>query len=266
MVPVLQDKDETHRKEASGVMLALQEGSQVHHKVMIPLNENKKEEMDKSHTSFEGSKSLDQISPRSEDNSVIKPFRQKSFNSMNNESAGPSRSSSRPQSSPRYFTGVSAVYKQYKVNIDDGFGNMDPRQPSRSSTKTPTRPKTAASWCSNPANSEVSRTAGAASHHSIGMLKHRSVAQSMRVRSVTKYANNNSRDIHSGRSSASSYVAQLREKRRAGAISSFSRPAPKKKELPTQDSPPPPQLSFVNIVAPMRVPNQLTGTKYAAPG
>nr|XP_026693426.1 uncharacterized protein LOC113474865 [Ciona intestinalis] len=264
MVPVNQNENEVLKKEASGVLLAMQEGSHVQHKVMIPLTGSVRD----ASTSVNDSsrEALEKISPRSE-TSNSKQQRPKSFNSINNDSESLSRCSTRPQSSPKYFTGVSAVYRQYKVNIDGELGNnMDSRQAARSLNKTQTRPKTAASWCSNPANSEVSRSAGAASHHSIGMLKHRSVAQSMRVRSVAKFVKNNSREIHSGRSSASSYVAQLRAKKRTGAISSFSRPIAKKRDPVPPEAPPPPQLSFVNIVAPMHVPGDLGGTTYAAPG
>ncbi|XP_078494203.1 uncharacterized protein LOC113474865 [Ciona intestinalis] len=264
MVPVNQNENEVLKKEASGVLLAMQDGSHVQHKVMIPLSGSKKDATTSVNDSSK--EALEKISPRS-DTSNSKQQRPKSFNSINNESESLSRCSTRPQSSPRYFNGVSAVYRQYKVNIDGELSNnTDSRQASRSLNKTPTRPKTAASWCSNPANSEVSRSAGAASHHSIGMLKHRSVAQSMRVRSVAKFVKNNSREIHSGRSSASSYVAQLRAKKRTGAISSFSRPIAKKRDPVPPDAPPPPQLSFVNIVAPMHVPGDLSGTTYAAPG
>lgn len=44
------------------------------------------------------------------------------------------------------------------------------------------RPKTSASWGTYPSKAEVSRSPGAASHHSTGVLRHRSVAETMRVK------------------------------------------------------------------------------------
>jgi len=69
---------------------------------------------------------------------------------------------------------------------DMEYGNQEaPHRSLRSAgTATPNRPRTAASWGSYPNKSEVSRSVGAASHHSTGVLRHRSVAETMRVKYV----------------------------------------------------------------------------------
>ena len=68
---------------------------------------------------------------------------------------------------------------------DLDYGEHEVQQRSLRSagmSASPSRPRTAASWGSYPTKTEVSRSAGAASHHSTGILRHRTVAETMRVK------------------------------------------------------------------------------------
>ncbi|CAK8696980.1 uncharacterized protein LOC143460480 [Clavelina lepadiformis] len=277
MVPVTSETVTPVKGERSGVVLVLQEDNVVQHKVLIPLAppSHKKTNPQEQASDYPSENPFEQLDPllvpqpneTRPNSSIIPPETAISI---------PSRASSRPMSSPRYITEVRAIYRQYK-SVADGFpepmqSNHEPRPRSLRSAGASggySRPRTAASWGSYPAQSEMSRQPGAASHHSIGGLRHRSVAETMRVKSVKK------REVrrNSGRSSASSYVAQLRERKRTGAsLPAKARPGAKRglendivvsmgEDLASQ-----PQLSFVNIVSPMHVPGGLTASAYARPG